>query len=147
MCGLAAALPQVTFLVPHTIKNRAGFPGCRNNGTVIQDVGLMPSCSVQLDISWGTHVSHHTNTKTIIAAANGRVPVVEMPTNTLAAGFLFGEVVPQSASVQQWASAVTRALERSDDDRSAMQAYARTMYSWANVLHADLVDYLYTLSL
>ena len=52
----------------------------------------------------------------------------------------------QSASVQQWASAVTRALERSDDDRSAMQAYARTMYSWANVLHADLVDYLYTLS-
>ena len=92
------------------------------------------------------YVSHHTNTKTIIAAANGRVPVVEMPTNTLAAGFLFGEVVPQSASVQQWASAVTRALERSDDDRSAMQAYARTMYSWANVLHADLVDYLYTLS-
>ena len=39
---------------------------------------------------------------------------------------------------------MARALERTDDDRAAMRAYARTMCSWANVLHADLADYLYT---
>ena len=50
----------------------------------------------------------------------------------------------EGANAAEWARAVTRALARSYDDRRAMQAYARTMFSWSNTLVADLVDYIYT---
>ena len=73
ICGLAAALPRVAFLVPNTMKN-SGFGGCPGHKNAIAlnhtEADKWASCSVQLDISWGSHVTHHTNTKTIIAAAN-----------------------------------------------------------------------------
>jgi len=150
ICGLASAMPDVTFLIDN---DRNSFLGCEGNPKNVFLPSMRSanlengwgSCSVQLDFSWRGHTAHHTNTKVMTAAVEGRVPVVEEPTNTMAAALLFGKVVAANAGIPEWTAAIRQAMSMSYTDRMVMRAHARTIFSWSNTLLIDLVDLLYTL--